>query len=297
MRALGGNIDIGWGAETLAGALDALPDYRVLRRLQPPAPFGRPSRRVWSGVVLDVETTGLSRGKDAIIELAMQRIGIDARGRIVEVGSPQRWLEDPGVPIPTDVSRLTGITDAAVAGRSINEAVATSMLLDADWALAHNAAFDRGFVEARLPGATERPWICSMSDVDWRARGFEGRSLSQLVWQTGRFFDAHRADMDVAALIHLVGHESPGCGETVIIEAIRNARRVGWVVEARDAPFASKDVLRARGYRWRSEVRHWWREVPDNRRVEETAWCEREVYHGHGSPVVRRVDWTNRYAS
>lgn len=292
-----GDVRIAWGADTLAAALDALPDYRVLRRLRPEEPSGTSRRRVWSGVVLDVETTGLAVGTDLVIELAMQRIGADGHGRIVEIGTPHRWLEDPGVPIPPEITRLTGITDAAVAGHRINEAVATSLLLDCDGILAHNAAFDRGFVEERLPLAAGRPWICTMRDVDWRGLGFEGRSLSQLVWQTGVFFDeAHRADVDVAALVHLVGHQPRGRGETVLAAAVRNARRVGWVVEARGAPFEAKDMLRARGYRWSAAERCWSREVSDACRDEEAEWCEREVYRRRGSPFVRRVDWTSRYA-
>lgn len=291
------NVHVGWGAEALAGALEALPDYRVLRRLEPLSRSGPPRDRAWSGVVLDVETTGLSCAENVVIELAMQRVGADAQGRIVETGRPQRWLEDPGFALPEEIVRLTGISDAAVWGRSINEAVATSMLLDADFVVAHNAGFDRGFVEARLPGAAGRPWICSMRDVDWRAAGFEGRALSHLVSQVGWFYSAHRADVDVAALVRLLDHRPVGRVGTVLLEAIETARRPTWIVEAVGAPFAAKDLLRARGYRWRADARHWWREVAEDRLSEERTWCAREVYGAGGGPDCRRVDWTTRYAA
>nr|WP_240511599.1 exonuclease domain-containing protein [Novosphingobium panipatense] len=48
------------------------------------------------GVAVDVETTGLDHDSDRIIELAVQRFRFDTKGRIVEVGQPRVWREDPG---------------------------------------------------------------------------------------------------------------------------------------------------------------------------------------------------------
>lgn len=290
----------GASAETLAQLLERHPDYRVQRRLRPTTPYGgagvRPSTSL-SGCAVDVETTGLDHRTDAVIELAMQRFRVDGTGRIVNVGPPFRWLEDPGVPIRAEITALTGIDDDAVAGRCIGEAEATGLLLDADFVIAHNAMFDRPFVERRIPLGAGRPWVCSMRDVDWGALGFEGRVLSHLLSQMGWFYDAHRADVDVTALLKLLSYVPDGRDTTVLFEAIRNASRPGFVVEAVRAPFDAKDLLKARGYRWDASRRHWWREVAEEALDEEIEWTLRNVYGGKARPRYRRTDWTRRYAA
>ncbi|MGU3316085.1 hypothetical protein ACLBWH_11090 [Sphingomonas sp. M6A6_1c] len=163
--------------------------------------------------------------------------------------------------------------------------------------MAHNSAFDRPFVEARLPGAVGRPWICSMQDVEWRALGFEGRSLSHLLTQVGLFYDAHRADIDVAALLHLLDHQPVGRCRTILGDALGNGSKPKWRVEATSAPFRAKDCLKARGYRWDAQQRHWWREVVPEMFDDELRWCAEEVYGGDGEPRCRLVDWTERYAA
>ncbi len=285
--------------EAMASLVDQHDDYRVLRRMRPMARFsGTPGRIAGSlaGCALDVETTGLDHREHFVIELAMQRFRTDGAGRIVDVGPPFRWLEDPGVPIPAEITALTGVSDAAVAGRRICDAEAICLILDADFVIAHNAGFDRPFVEARLPEAAGRPWICSMLDVDWRAQGFEGRALSHLLSQMGLFYEAHRADADVTALLHLIDHRPPGSSRTMLAEAVATAARPGWLVEAVRAPFKSKDRLKARGYRWDPVKRLWWKEVPHGGFDAEFEWCVVEVYGGMARPRVRRTDWTERYS-
>lgn len=287
-------------AEVMAGLLDDHDDYRVLRRMRPMAKYdcfaGR-SASAMSGCALDVETTGLDHRRHTVIELAMQRFRADAFGRIVDVGPSFRWLEDPGVAIPPEITELTGIDAAAVAGRRICDAEATCLILDADFVIAHNSAFDRPFVETRLPAAAGRPWVCSMNDVAWRARGYEGRVLSHLLMQMGLFYSAHRADADVTALLHLLDHANRLGAQTALSEAVENAARPGWIVEALGAPFHAKDRLKGRGYRWDANGRHWWREVVPSALDEEVEWCVRDVYSGAARPRVRRIDWTERYSA
>lgn len=285
--------------EALALLVEQHDDYRVLRRMRPMARFaGAEARRAGTlaGCALDVETTGLDYQRHAVIELAMQRFRADHTGRIVDVGPSFRWLEDPGVPIPPEITALTGVSDEAVAGKRICDAEATCLILDADFVIAHNAGFDRPFVEARLPAAAGKPWICSMRDVDWRARGFEGRVLSHLLSQIGWFHQAHRADADVTALLHLIDHRPPGSSRTMLAEAVATAVRPGWRVEAVRAPFEAKDRLKSRGYRWNAVKHHWWREVTHREFDAELEWCVLEVYGGTAKPRISQIDWTERYA-
>lgn len=254
---------------------------------------GDPGAAFKVAVALDVETTGLG-DDDKVIELAMRRFRYDAFGRIVEIGRLWSWREDPGGPLAEDVIRLTGITDRDLVGQRIDDAVATGILAEADLIIAHNAGFDRPKVEARLETLPLMRWACSCNEIDWTAAGFEGRSLGWLCAQAGFFFDAHRAQADVDAVITLLRHERTD-GRTLLWELDDAASRDSHFVEAVGAAFVIKDVLRLRGYRWNPRSQTWWCEVSDEDLLAEEFWLAREVYaigkgsRGSGPRITRRT--------
>lgn len=284
-------------AATIAEALHAHPDYRVLRRLPPferdDAGAGGPA--VVHGLCLDCETTGLDCRTDRITELAMRRFGVDAEGRIVEAGRMHVFLEDPGRELSADVRAVTGLSWQDLKGRSIPDGEATSLLLDADFVTSHNAAFDRPFVERRLPLAAGRPWADSLTDVEWGALGFDGRRQGQLVAEIGGFYDAHRAANDVDALLHLLAHVLPD-GTTVVSRMLDAARRPTFRLDAHRAPRQASDALRARGWRWDRDRRVWSCVVPASEVEAETDWAVIRVYGATDGPMVTRIDWTTRHA-
>jgi DNA polymerase-3 subunit epsilon len=51
--------------------------------------------------------------------------------------------------------------------------------------LAHHAAFDRGFLERRLPVFATKHWACSLSDIDWRAEGIRSSALEFIAYSLG----------------------------------------------------------------------------------------------------------------
>lgn len=279
--------------EQAAALLDAHLDYRVLRALPPydAYPLGQPQGRVRTAAVIDVETIGLDRS-DPIIDLAVQRIAFDDRGVIVRVGQPRQWFEDPGRPIPPEISRLTGITDVDVAGKRINEVEAAALIRSTDVAIAHNARFDAPRVEQRLPLIVHHPWCCSCNEVPWPELGFDGRKLGHLLMQQGMFHCGHRASVDVWATINLLGSTMPD-GETALAKLVRTAEQDCLLVEATNAPFEAKDALKARGYRWQAAARVWQTELRDQQEDEERAWL-RDVC-ACPSPNVIKVTWHQRH--
>lgn len=284
--------------EAMATLVDRDRDFRVLRRMvsmrRNEVSGVRPGMLV--GCAIDVETTGLDVANDGIVELALQRFWADPSGRIVVTGRAHSWLEDPGRPIPAAISRLTGLADTDVAGRTIMDPVAASLIADADFVVAHNASFDCPFVEKRLPFTAGRPWVCTLQDVDWSGNGFEGRTLGHLLMQMGWFYDAHRASTDVTALLHLLDHRLPS-GRTVLKEAIEAAVRPAWIIDAVDAPFETKDLLKARGYRWNARARHWSRQVSATDFDDEYEWIVLQVYGGVAKPRFRSVTWCERHGA
>lgn len=286
-------------ATRLASVLEALAtsdDYRLLRRV-PEEPLVEPDDESpsMSVAVVDVETTGLDPDRDQIIELAIRRIRMTLDGRLVGLGERRSWLEDPGRPLDAEVARLTGLTDADLEGRRIDDRTATSVLRASDLVVAHNAGFDRPFVERRLPQAAGGAWACTCNDVDWAALGFEGRSLSHLMFQLGMFFDGHRATSDVAALIAMLVHRLRD-GRAVFEVLLEAARRDTVRVDAVDAPFEAARALRARGYRWNQRERRWHREIGEDALSAESEWLRREVYGSGGAPAYSRLTWRERHA-
>ena len=64
--------------DAMAQALDAHPDYKVLRRLAPRNDWGlAPASGTQRVIVLDTETTGLDAKSERIIELAMLSVRVD----------------------------------------------------------------------------------------------------------------------------------------------------------------------------------------------------------------------------
>ena len=110
---------------TLAAMAEALAnsaDYRVLRRLVPREIFTSPiGQNTKTGILLDVETTGLDQQKDEVIELGMVKFDYLPDGRIASLRDVYASFNEPSEPIPLEVTALTGITDDMVAGQRIDD--------------------------------------------------------------------------------------------------------------------------------------------------------------------------------
>ena len=116
---------------TLAAMAEALAksaDYRVLRRLVPRVTFTQSvGQSTKTGILLDVETTGLDLQKDEVIELGIVKFDYVGDGRIVGVRDVFTSFNEPSIPIPArSYSSLTGITDEMVAGHRIDASAVTS---------------------------------------------------------------------------------------------------------------------------------------------------------------------------
>jgi DNA polymerase-3 subunit epsilon len=250
-----------------------------------------PQGQVRTAAVIDVETVGLD-ADDPIIDLAIQRIAFDARGVIVQVGQPRQWFEDPGMPIPAGITRLTGITDADVAGRRIDADEAVSLIASTTVAIAHNAGFDAVRVERRLPAIAGHAWACSCNEVPWPELGFEGRKLGHLLMQQGMFHHGHRAAVDVWATINLLGSVLSD-GETALAKLIRQAEQASVRIEATNAPFEAKDALKARGYRWHVDKRTWWTELTMAGEAAERDWLRNACRCDQ--PKIIPITWAQRH--
>lgn len=293
--------DAGTDLDALAARLVASGKYRVQRRLDPraviAAPDGTPTRL---GLFVDVETTGLDPQKDEIIEVAMVPFTYSLNGRIFEIRPSYQSFQEPSAPIAPAITAITGITDAMVAGRRIDPEEVSSIANGAALVIAHNAAFDRRFVERLSDVFTTKPWACSLTQVDWSSAGYEGSKLAYLAAGAGFFYDRHRAENDCLAAIELLAAPLAKSGVTAMARMLERARQPSWRIWAENAPFDLKDVLKARGYRWNGESnpnpRAWYIDVEDAQREAEMVYLRKEIYRRKVDLLVHRMDAYNRYS-
>ena len=94
-------------------------------------------------VVFDIETTGFSAVNDRIIEIGAVKV---QNGEIIDKYSV---FVNPEIPIPFDITNLTGITDEMVMGAPTIEVILPEFLefIGEAALVAHNASFDVGFIE------------------------------------------------------------------------------------------------------------------------------------------------------
>jgi DNA polymerase-3 subunit epsilon len=288
--------------EALAQVLQAHPDYRVLRRLVPRKSFGHkassgaPKARV---LILDTETTGLDWRKDKIIELALLLVEVDtATGLPLKVLDVYDELEDPGMPIPEAALRVTGITDDMVKGLRLNEERIASLMEGVSLVIAHNARFDRAFVETRLPSFAALPWACSLAEIDWSAEGRGSAKLEFLAAELGWFYDAHRAEMDCHALLAVLSEALPRSGQPGLKALLQAGQTTSFKVMATGSPFESKDALKGRGYRWDAERKVWHTSAADEAALEaECVWLKSAVYGRRAARIeIEQLSALDRFA-
>lgn len=118
--------------DSIATVLESTGDYRVLRRLTPFVDCpDAPDEPTFIGLVLDTETTGTDFATDEVIELGILKFEYGASERIYRVLETFNQLHQPKKLIPPEITRLTGITDADVAGQRIDDAAVQAIAADA----------------------------------------------------------------------------------------------------------------------------------------------------------------------
>jgi len=172
-----------------------------------------------TALAIDVKTMGDGPATGAIIRLTLRHFEYDHAGAVTWIGDQYEWFEDPRRPIPKDVVASTGITDDMLTGQSIEDWVVTDMLQEATVVIAHGIETVRPWIESRLEGARDLRWACSMTEVDWHARGFDGVLLRYLLMQAGYQHDRDRPGAAVDAIVQMLRHrDRNGC--TVLSEML-----------------------------------------------------------------------------
>jgi DNA polymerase-3 subunit epsilon len=268
--------------DDLAAMLEQSQRFRVLRRLPDTPVLQAPiaGEPLFTGAVVDTETTGINPDVDSIIELAIARFVYGGTsGRIVALLDGFDGLQQPSRPLSKAVAKITGLSDDVLKGHHINAAAVAAQLADVNLCVAHQAQFDRPILERAFPTLPIRPWGCSMTEIDWAAQGAAGRRLSDLLALHGLFNAGHRASADAKALLHLLSLPLPATGELTLAALLAAARRASAIIIAAGAPFAASSRLKDRGYRWSpSQPKGWWRAIDADQLGAESAFLHAEIY-------------------
>ena len=155
-------------------------------------------------VVLDFETTGLMPAYDRTIEVAATLL-VDHRPM-----ETFHQLMHPGANLPLFITTLTGITDAMLCGQPRPEQVMPRLqrFVRGLPIIAHNAAFDRGFLHAELARAgltAQSEFLCTMRLARRLVPGLPTYRLDALVDSLDvRAPDARQFHRSVADVNHTV---------------------------------------------------------------------------------------------
>ncbi|GAA4701059.1 PolC-type DNA polymerase III [Brevibacillus fulvus] len=158
-------------------------------------------------VVFDTETTGLNANEHTIIEIA----AVKMRGsEIID-----QWTEliDPQLTIGAKTTEITGITNEMLQGKDPLEVVLPRFKEFAGDAVlvAHNAEFDKNFINACAKRIGMEPWTNPFLDTLPLARmiykGMRNYRLGTLAKRLNvELINAHRALDDTVALAHVFQH-------------------------------------------------------------------------------------------
>ncbi len=143
-------------------------------------------------VVVDLETTGLSPKTSGICEIGAQRV------RALELVDAFETFVNPGVAVPSAVSRLTGIEQRSLRGAPGQQAAVRRFLsFTGDAAIvAHNARFDLAFLDREVDRMSGQRIAAPVIDTVWLAR----RLLGERTRRVG-----------LASLAHLLGVPTEPC--------------------------------------------------------------------------------------
>ena len=275
--------------------------YRVTRPFEARSSYSdlSPPPKLLKAAVLDTETTGMNQAADKIIELGIVVFQYCPQtGQAYRVLETYNELEDPGMPIPVESTKIHNITDEMVAGKRIDDAAVQALLSDVSIVIAHNADFDRGFVEARLPFFASKAWACSLKQVPWKSAGFGGASLEFLAYRNGFHYNGHRASADCHALLEVLQSNISEFGGNAFKALLANARVKDVKVWALNAPFDNKDKLKERGYRWAAERKTWNSTIPQTALAAEVDWLREHAYQSRPFKLeLEQIDALHRFTS
>jgi DNA polymerase III alpha subunit (gram-positive type) len=208
----------------------------------------------------DLETTGVDKQKDRIIEIGLVLYSTGQR-RALESTC---FLVDPGgAPITEEISGITGIYANAVEKFGYDEESALNAYCEfynkAEAVIGHNILrFDLPIINNALnrlqfDNLPEKLIIDTMTDIP----GVKGEQLITMCAKAGFLYDAHSALDDAKAVLKLISYYN-------FNEIVRRAESPLVVLFSKqDNTTANNKVARKAGFRWNGDFKVWWQAIKE----------------------------------
>ncbi|MDX2469553.1 MAG: exonuclease domain-containing protein [SAR324 cluster bacterium] len=211
---------------------------------------------------IDVETTGLDSEVDFVIEIGA--VLWDVEKKIPVKIFSEMILEKKDMVVSKEIAQLTGIDTETLQAFGVP---ATSRLFkDLDWMceradyfVAHNAPFDKGFMtkfyERNAEVFPDKPWIDTVQDVPY-PKHIKQKNLIYLSAVHG-FVNpfSHRAVTDVLSMLKLLANYDM---QKIAISAQATTLEIIAKVS-----FAEKDLAKDAGFRWKPETKQWFIQIKE----------------------------------
>jgi DNA polymerase III alpha subunit (gram-positive type) len=206
----------------------------------------------------DVETTGLDRQKDRIIEMGLALYSTEQHKILESTG----FLVDPdGVPVTQEITGITGITQTAVDRFGYSQESAIEEFISyadkADAVIGHNVIwFDRPVIENAANRLrlilSDKLWIDTMTDIP----GVKGEQLITMCAKHGFVNpNQHSAEDDAKSVIKLI--------ESYDINGIvERAKSPLVVLKSHQQRYNNADARKLR-FRWNDPLKGWFRIVKE----------------------------------
>lgn len=215
--------------------------------------------------VVDSETTGLPIGdfKPQMIEFAGVLYHVETKSEVAMTQCLLYAADNPA-------AHINGISNAQLEAVSpfadpANETIqkvmrkATQLLWnEADYILAHNASFDRQFVDPVFNAKATKPWRCSKNDLKF-PKTSTSRRLAHIAVDHGVYpFAAHRALNDCLTLTALLKELDPA---DLMAQLTADPGEGAVRYDALGLPFEKKEAAKNLGFRWDADKKVWWKNL------------------------------------
>ena len=231
-------------------ALDPSPSNRDLKLRSEPINL----------LILDTETTGLEPVSAQCIEVGAVLFHVPSRSVLSQVSFLLPTAANPAEHVNGIAAEVTRLSQPWQAG--LQHFLA--LLAGADAVLAHNAAFDaKWFGLGQLP-PIDKPWICSMDDIEWPPERHlrPAPSVRDLALAYGvPVWAAHRALTDCIYLVQVLER----CGD---LEGLLAAAMEPKLLYRANLPYAERHKAKQAGFRWNEPVRGAWSRRLSKRQAE-----------------------------
>jgi len=245
---------------------------------------------------LDLETTGTHKVNDYIIEIALKVIEINKHtGEELKAVYEYSSFQDPGIPIPKEASDINNISDEMVKNKQIDWDEVSKIFQMSQLFVAHNASFDRAFLDRYLDISKTKVWACSINDINWIERGFANSKLELLSHWHGFYYESHRAMFDVDAMIHLITHPHYKQNKP-ISELINNARKSQSRLIVK-FNFNQKlvDLIKSRKYSFNGTTKEWSKVMPEDELENEKEWLGINIYKSSFGGFCEKITLIDKY--